>query len=51
MPSQNQSDRFDSASRLVLSQAFAVSLLVHQLRAENLGLWRTRGEQPKHCLS
>ena len=23
-------------------------LLVHQLRAENLGLWLTRGEQPKH---
>ena len=22
--------------------------IVHQLRAENLGLWLTRGEQPKH---
>ena len=25
-----------------------LSFLVHQLRAENLGLWLTRGEQPKH---
>ena len=24
------------------------SEIVHQLRAENLGLWLTRGEQPKH---
>ena len=23
-------------------------VVVHQLRAENLGLWLTRGEQPKH---
>ena len=22
--------------------------LVHQLKAENLGLWLIRGEQPKH---
>ena len=22
--------------------------IVHQLRAENLGLWLTQGEQPKH---
>ena len=25
-----------------------LNVSVHQLRAENLGLWLTRGEQPKH---
>ena len=29
-------------------QALPQRLIVHQLEAENLGLWLTRGEQPKH---
>ena len=38
----------EATSRVGRDEKRAPLKIVHQLRAENLGLWLTRGEQPKH---
>ena len=45
--SENDSYMSLSAEKQSL-QNNSLNNIVHQLRAENLGLWLTRGEQPKH---